>query len=89
MKHLWDQLDSVRKRQNVPRNAQELAAALTEEWNNLPVRQINNLVHPEHQGSDRRPCWTYPILTVMTCCEINGTCFGGTEVDGCKWKLSE
>ena len=52
IEHAWDILGRrVRARNPPPQNAQELFQALTREWNNLPQRQISNLVN-----SMRRRC---------------------------------
>ena len=46
IEHLWDNLDTyVRQRQNSPGNVNELTEALLEEWNNIPLGQINNLIY--------------------------------------------
>jgi len=46
IEHLWDELDrNVRNRPNIPRTLAQLAAALNEEWNNIPIRRINVLIN--------------------------------------------
>ena len=50
IEHLWDELDRrIRKRQNPPTNRAQLIAALTEEWNNIPLRRINVLMNSMHK----------------------------------------
>lgn len=45
IENLWDIIDTrVRKRRIQPNNIDELAAAVTEEWNNLPIEIIHNLI---------------------------------------------
>jgi len=45
IENLWDIVDThVRKRKNKPTNMDELAAAVVEEWNNLPIETIHNLI---------------------------------------------
>ena len=44
--HLWDELDNrVRRRRNTPNTVGQLRTALLEEWENVPVREINALVN--------------------------------------------
>lgn len=46
IEHLWDELDRrVRNRPNRPHTLAQLAAALTEEWNAVPMRVINTLMN--------------------------------------------
>ena len=46
IEHLWDQLDRrVRQRQPPPTTRAQLARALEEEWNNIPIRRINTLMN--------------------------------------------
>lgn len=45
IEHLWDELHrAVDKRANPPANLDQLAAALVEEWRNIPVQRLLNLV---------------------------------------------
>lgn len=45
IEHLWDQLGKrVRNRVHTPENLQELAAALVEEWENIPQQNVANLI---------------------------------------------
>lgn len=45
IEHAWDALGrAINERNNHPQNVQELAQALTEEWDALPLNTINNLV---------------------------------------------
>ena len=45
IEHLWDELQrAVDKRDVRPLNLNQLGAALTEEWNNIPVERLENLV---------------------------------------------
>lgn len=45
IEHLWDQLDRmVRKRQQQPQTLDQLNAALTEEWQNIPKLSIYRLI---------------------------------------------
>ena len=44
--HLWDQLDrQVRQHQPPPATRAQLTRALVEEWNNIPIEQINALMN--------------------------------------------
>lgn len=44
IEHLWDELGRrVRQRANPPQNVQDLAAALRQEWNRIPVRTYRRL----------------------------------------------
>ena len=44
IEHMWDELGRrLNKRQRRPGNVRELAQALREEWNNIPVRRIRTL----------------------------------------------
>ncbi len=46
IEHLWDELDrNVRRRQNLPNNVRELANALLEEWELIPMAKINKLIN--------------------------------------------
>jgi transposase len=50
IEHLWDEVDRrVRRRQNLPSNAEELAQAVTEEWDNIPMITINRLINSMHR----------------------------------------
>ena len=52
IEHVWDLLDRrVRARAFPPRNVQELAGALVEEWGNISQQELANLVQ-----SMRRRC---------------------------------
>jgi transposase len=52
IEHVWDLLDRrVRARAIPPRNVQELASALVEEWGNISQQELTNLVQ-----SMRRRC---------------------------------
>ena len=45
IENLWDIVDTrVRKRRVKPINIDELAAAVEEEWNSLPIETIHNLI---------------------------------------------
>ena len=45
IENLWDIIDThVRKRRIQPKNIDELAAAVIEEWNNIPIETIHNLI---------------------------------------------
>ena len=45
IENLWDIVDTrVRKRRVKPINIDELAAAVEEEWNSLPIKTIHNLI---------------------------------------------
>jgi len=52
IEHVWDVLGRrVRRRRNQPTNLQELAQALTEEWDSIPANVIQR-----YNGSMRRRC---------------------------------
>jgi len=52
IEHVWDVLGRrVRRRRHQPTNLQELAQALTEEWDNFPANVIRRFI-----GSIRRRC---------------------------------
>ncbi|XP_053345643.1 uncharacterized protein LOC128515578 [Clarias gariepinus] len=52
IKHIWDVLDRrIRQRVPVPANIQQLCTAIEEEWTNIPLPTINNLIN-----SMRRRC---------------------------------
>jgi|KBSSwiStaDraftv2_1062776.scaffolds.fasta_scaffold275747_2 transposase len=45
IEHLWDELERrLRKRENIPRNKQELFSALKEEWLNIEPHVLANLI---------------------------------------------
>uniref|UniRef100_A0A3B4TJG1 Tc1-like transposase DDE domain-containing protein n=1 Tax=Seriola dumerili TaxID=41447 RepID=A0A3B4TJG1_SERDU len=45
IEHAWDALGrAIKERDNIPQTLQELAQALTEEWEALPTDNINKLV---------------------------------------------
>lgn len=45
IEHIWDYVSrAVFRRNNPPRNSQELIVAVTEEWMNIPQEIINNLI---------------------------------------------
>uniref|UniRef100_A0A3B4Y837 Tc1-like transposase DDE domain-containing protein n=1 Tax=Seriola lalandi dorsalis TaxID=1841481 RepID=A0A3B4Y837_SERLL len=45
IEHAWDALGrAIKERDNIPQTLQELAPALTEEWDALPTDNINKLV---------------------------------------------
>ncbi len=46
IEHIWDILDRrLRRRQNQPSNHQQLRQALIEEWQNIPIAQVNRLIN--------------------------------------------
>ena len=46
IEHMWDELDRrVRKRQNPLATLAQLRNALIDEWNNIPMRTVNDLVN--------------------------------------------
>ena len=50
VEHLWDVLDrGVRRRHPAPTTQAELRRALQEEWDNIPIRQINGLINSMHR----------------------------------------
>ena len=50
IEHLWDILDRrVRKRNPPPTSHDELRQALTEEWENITIRQVNGLINSMHR----------------------------------------
>uniref|UniRef100_A0AAZ3RNS9 Tc1-like transposase DDE domain-containing protein n=1 Tax=Oncorhynchus tshawytscha TaxID=74940 RepID=A0AAZ3RNS9_ONCTS len=62
IEHVWDLLDRrVRARAIPPRNVQELAGALVEEWRNISQQDLANLVQ-----STRRRCTA--VLNADTYC---------------------
>jgi hypothetical protein len=45
IENLWDIVGTrVRKRREQPKNIDELAASVIEEWRNLPITTIHNLI---------------------------------------------
>ena len=46
IEHLWDELDRrIRNRRNPPNTIPQLANALVQEWNNIPIRTVNALMN--------------------------------------------
>lgn len=50
IENMWDFVSrAIHKRMNPPQNAEELAAAAVEEWNNIPQEIINRLIVSMHR----------------------------------------
>ena len=50
IEHLWDEMDRrVRGRRNAPATLDQLRAALLEEWDNISMRRINDLMNSMHR----------------------------------------
>lgn len=50
IEHLWDELDRrIRNRRNPPNTLPQLANALVQEWNNIPIRKVNALMNSMQQ----------------------------------------
>ena len=68
IEHAWDALGrAINGRNIIPQTLQQLAQALTEEWDALPQESINNLVDSIYDQACRRidPCQrgAYSILS--------------------------